>query len=371
MPINKITVPHPEIVKFPGSELSTDIAAAVTSASILNNVDIASNDLLLFGSYNQEEAEVVTCSGKSGNNTISFTTTKFAHVEGTPVTKVDFDRVLLERCSTETGTFTQISTISLQVDEIQNSYRDDTTFSSAWYKYRYFADGVTGSYSDAWNIDYKETSLYELKQMVKLISGKTESETNLKRLLNWYQRKICSSYNYPFMETTTAASAVADQVTYSLPSNCKLIKGIKVSRSNNFYYPGYLSFPAFTEIQDSTPSSTIPSYWTVIGGTSILFHNPFSALGTNNITYTYIRYPTVLDSDNDTTIIPLPDALVNAVAYQLVRHTNPEKAGDIKRDYLEAIQELRAMMGVDQMAEFPQVEYGQAIFEEIKEISTT
>lgn len=372
MPKNRLYIEHPEIVTFPGSELSADIAAGATTGSVLNNSDFASDNIILMGSYNQEEAELVECDGITNNDQVGFSAAKFAHAKGTNLTRVEYDQYVLERSGTEAGTFAAIETASLAVDEANNMYVDNTTWSSAWYKYRYY-DSVLNtysSYSDAFQIEYKENSLYEIKEMIRQVSGKKESDKNLDRLVNHYQRKICSQYNYPFMDTSTTDSSVANQVDYDIPSNCKQVLGIRITRGTAYHHPKVLPRSEFKLQQLNTSSALIPTYWTRYGNV-IQFHNPFSDLGTNNITIYYSYFPARLDSDNDLTPLPLIDALVNRVAYGLCLASNSDKAEAILMDYQGALNELKAIYGVSQMESFPQVGFGRIEPEEIIDISTT
>lgn len=372
MPKNRLYIKHPETVDFPATEFSADISAGATTGSVLNNSDFASNNLILINSYGNEKAEIVTCSGVSGATGISFSAAKFDHTKGTILTRVEYNQYVLERCGTETGTYAAINTASLSIDETENMYVDNTTESNAWYKYRYYDTSLTtySDYSDVFQIDYKENSLYELRKIIEILSGIPSKEDEIDRLLNWYQRKICSQYNYPFMETTTTTSSVANQVKYDLPSDCKILKSIRVTKGSAYYWPTWIPFNEFKLAQLNTSAATIPSYWTKVG-TQYWFHNPFSSLGTDNITVFYSKFPARLDSDNDVTPLPLADALVNKVASVIVRPVNPEKAQSLMSDYIGALNELKAIYGVSQMESFPQVDYGEVTIEEILEIDTT
>lgn len=369
---NRLYIPHPEIVTFRKAELSDNLAAGSTTGSVINNIDFASNNLILIGEYGKEEAEIVTCSGITGNTQVNFSTTKFAHAKGTVITKIEYNQYVLDRSTTETGTFSSINTANLAVDEFQNMFVDITASVSSWYKYRYYDTALVtySDYSDPIQVEYKENSLHGLKEMIRLISGTEESEENLRVLINWYQRKICGQYNYGFMETATTTSSVASQVEYSIPDDCKIIKGIRVTYGSSYYYPQYLPYTDFRLIQLNTSSTTMPSYWTKIGN-KIEFHNPFSALGTDNIRFIYYKFPARLDSDNDVTPLPMADALVNRVAYGLLLGPNPSKAQMVMGDYQGALNELKAIYGVDQMESFPRVGYGEVKIEEIIEIDTT
>ncbi len=371
MPKNRLYVSHPEVVKFPATEFSANIAAGATTGSVLNNADFVSSSLMLIGEYGGEETEIVSCSTPSGSTQVNFFTSKFAHTKGIIATKIEYNQFVLERNTAATGTFTAIATTCLDITEPQSMYVDNTTISDAWYKYRYYDTVLTtySGYSDAFQLNYKDNSLHEIREMVKLVSGVDQTEENLDRMINWYHRKICSQYNYGFMETTTAASSVASQVEYAIPSDCKLIKGIRVTKDSSYYHPQYLAYSEFKLAQLNTSNASIPDYWTMVGP-KYLFHNPFSALGTNNITITYTKFPARLDTDNDVTDIPLADALVNRVAYGLALSTNPEKAQALLGDYQGALNELKAIYGQKQMETFPQVGYGKIEIEQVLEIDT-
>jgi hypothetical protein len=371
---NTLYISHPEIVKFPGTELSTDLSAAATTGSVLNNVDFASNNILLFGSYGNEETELATCTAVSGNTEIRFSAVKFAHTKGTIITKLDYDQYELHRSGTETGTFTVLRTASLSVDEEHSRYVDETTWSDAWYKYRYY-DSVLdtySAYSDAFQgtpLAYKENSLYEIRTLARQLSGTDDSDEDVDRLINHYQREICSQYNYGFMKTDTTTSAVANQVKYDQPDDCKQINCIRVIYGSAYYDPKYKPLPEFKQLQLNTSSSTIPSIWTKVG-TQYLLHNPFSSLGTNNIVIYYHKYPARLDSDNDESPMPLKDALVNKVASMLCMSSNPEKSDNLDSKYARALNTLKAAQGTNQGESFPQVGLGRPGIERIIEIDT-
>lgn len=373
MPKNRLYINHPEIVTFSGTELSDDVAAAATTGSVLNNADIASDNILLFGAYGKEETELVTCTAIAGNTEVKFSAVKFAHTKGTILTKVEYDQYVLERSDggTEGGTYSAINTASLAVDEVNNMYVDNTTWSNAWYKYRYY-DSVLNTYSnysDAFQLEYKENSLHDVRKHVKRLAQTSDSDDIIDDEINWYQRKLCGQYNWPFMETTAVDSAVADQVAYDQPSDCREVNAIRITRGTNYYWPKVRSWPDFKELQRNISSQALPGYWTKYGQ-EIWFHHPFSALGTENITVFYSKHPARLDSDNDITPLPIADALANRVAYALCLTSNPAKAAELLSDYQGAMNELKAVYGVDQGEAFSQVGYGPDEISEIVEIDT-
>ena len=371
MPKNRLYIEHPQLINFPGTELSANLSAGSTTGSVLNNVDFASNNLILMGSYGGEETEVVSCSGTTTDTQVNFSAVNFAHAKGTVLTRIEYDQYVLERCGTETGTYAAIRTAGLSVDEPKSMYVDNTTWSSAWYKYRYYDSALTtySDYSDVFQIEYKENSLHEIRQLVRDLSDVDADEDKIDRLINHYQRKILNQYNYGFMETSTAMSSVADQVEYDIPSDCKVPKAVRVIYGSAYYDPNFVAFDDFTLAQLNTSAATIPTIWTRVGN-EIWFHNPFSDLGTNNIVVFYTKYPARLDSDNDVSSIPMIDPLACKVASVLCMSSNPEKSSELKGDYIGGLNELKAAYGVDQIGTFPSVGYGKIDIEKIIEIDT-
>lgn len=221
----------------------TDLAPAATSSDTWSD-----NDYMLIGNFGEETAEVMQMSaavtsatsltidrsGQSGG-------LRFAHPIGTPVYRLDYNRVEFGRSATDaTSGVSVLTTIRIRPNELFTQY-DDTTNTTGYGFIRF--NNETGStfssYSDG--VNYEATgerasndprTLWMLRKKVReLLDEKTESKLKDARIdsaLNDKQRDIAHQRLWSFYEVERSFSLVANQFAYDIPSTVQKVHAARV-----------------------------------------------------------------------------------------------------------------------------------------------
>src|SRR3990167_9092527 len=124
------------------TKFSAEEAAGQTVLSVENTQGFTANNDIILGQIGSELAEIVQIS-LVNTNSITTSTTKFIHKQGEPITKILFNKRKFSRSTTESGTYSHLSSegspVDIQVDQPEGtSFEDSTGTSSSWYKATYY-----------------------------------------------------------------------------------------------------------------------------------------------------------------------------------------------------------------------------------------
>lgn len=226
MPLLKIE--HPELGPQQ-TRLSADVSASASSSTVDNNQGFATNDYTLFGKINQEKTEIVKLTGTTGNTTISHSTGPvFDHPARTPIILIRYNQVQIHRATSETGSYSLVTTIDITPDEPYTYYDDTAGTSSSWYKVKYYNEttAVVSAFSDAvQGSGYSTDSLRAMTDEVLSDFGDplaTElSRDQVRRWLRAGVRKLSTKLvtTFPEYRKQYATQALTSgTATYDLPS---------------------------------------------------------------------------------------------------------------------------------------------------------
>ena len=152
-----ITIAHFEVPKTPITYLLSDIAAAATSLTVVDNLGFANTNLLLIGELGAGQTEIKKVNAAVTTGTaLTTTAVTFAHSAGTPIRKILFDQWRIYGNSTNTSTgATLIATVDMQVDGKYTTYVNTSTEYSFYLVLPYdsinvvagdtYSDGVSNS----------------------------------------------------------------------------------------------------------------------------------------------------------------------------------------------------------------------------------
>lgn len=133
-----LPVYNPDTTEYEKSYLSLSTAVGVTSLTVKNSDRFAANQRIMIGQMGQEKTEVVTVSAVNADGiTITVGATVFPHSADDPVFVLQFDQVKYYRSTTtSTGTYTLLTTVSLDVDNenLQTIYDDVSGLTTYYYK---------------------------------------------------------------------------------------------------------------------------------------------------------------------------------------------------------------------------------------------
>lgn len=224
-----ITAYNPETENYEKSFLTSAISAGVTTLNVKNNQKFALNDRIMIGEQGREKTEIVTVTGAvSAGQVLTIGATTFAHEADDPVYILRFDQVNFYRSTSESGEYTLVSGVALDVDNenLTTSYDDATGTSSSWYKVT-FSHSITtqaSALSDAmqgtgYDVDQVGYLLDEVLMEIGDPEEKTTSKNMIINDLNECNYDLTSrvSRPYSFLHTRTTLSTVADNETVDFP----------------------------------------------------------------------------------------------------------------------------------------------------------
>lgn len=273
----------------------TDLIAAATSSTTWAN-----NDYMLVGNFGEERAEVMQMSAAVTSATaLSIDREgetgglRFDHPIGTPIYRIDFNRVQFLRSATDDSSASSaLTTIQLQPDDLYTRYED--TANSTGYGFARFNNATTGafsSYSDGVNYEISgqassrdPNTLFSMRRKVR----QTLNEFSDERLkdymiddaINDKQRDIAHQRLWSFFEIERSFSAVANQFAYTLPSEVNTVHTCRFDTQPLIW----ISRSSWENAHwDTNQSSADPSHFNQWNRQLEIFPRPSSAAATTTI----------------------------------------------------------------------------------------
>ena len=210
--------------------LQSPESAGTTSHTVKKKDRFAANDRIMLGEMGGEKTEVVTVSSVSGGDTIVTGATVFAHDADTPVYKLQFDQVKFYRATSESGTYSVISTVNMDVDNggKTTSYDDTTGISSNWYKISLYhsVSTVESQLTDPIPAPgYKRNQVgYLIDEILQEVSDPTEQYVSRTEILGFFND--CSddlltyaSRPFDFLHARTTLTRTANTAYIDFPTD--------------------------------------------------------------------------------------------------------------------------------------------------------
>lgn len=340
--MGKIRIFHPELGgQF--TRLAADIAAAATSSTVENNAGFATNDLVVLGNPGEEKSEIVTLTGVSGSTVVSHSAgATFAHGAQTRVSQIKYNQAEISRATSEAGSYSVVTTVSLRVDEVYTVYDDTDGTSSSWYKIRY-KNSVTSVYSDYSPVvqatGYDEDSLFSMVEEVLADfndeDGVQVTRTQVRRYLRAGTRKLIMrmiKVMPDYRRKRTTQTLTAGDYDYDLPTRFLAFVRASISFSSSTETDAVeVAFKSESDVSSSSTyseSNPIMSFRdeqyvirpTPTGGTAFLY---------------YWDYPAVMTDDSDEHGLPYGarDILVAYALYRSWVNKNTEMSDQYKSDW--------------------------------------
>ncbi len=364
--MRRIRIPNPLLDKNYRTYLDADYSSG-TALTVPNNNSFAANDFLVVGEPREEKTELRQVSSLTGNTTININSAfRFSHNKATVLYKTPWDFVSIERRTSSAGTFAEITSSAIQWDNKLNEtvYFDSAATSAYQYRFRYYnSSSLTYSeYSDTQ--DGATPSHQSVRYMVDEVRKLTNdierriipNDDEIIRAFNRGQDLIyIHNPKYSFLQVdieqvgSGSITAVANQSVYSLANltNFGHLSSIKFSYNsggvNVFYHLKQISPVEFDRL-DSNRSLTAqdwPGVYKLLPPDTNSANGYFKivpkSLSTIGIFYpNYYKKMPNLDSPADTTLVPLPDVLIDyAVGYVERIKGNEAKA----TTYLQSLEE--------------------------------
>lgn len=161
------------------SVLDADAAVGATSVTAAYNDNMANNDYLYLGQLGTESGEVATISSLTGAKTIGTSALTKAHNRFEPATVLFGNQLKIYRAANVDGTtpadgsFSVLTTVAIDFDQVQTKYTDSSGGSGYWYKTTYFnsTTSVETSLADCVARRGGSTSVYASNESIRSEAG--------------------------------------------------------------------------------------------------------------------------------------------------------------------------------------------------------
>lgn len=353
----KLIFDYPPIEENEKTQLTADIAAAGTSLAVKNNDVFAQNDYVVVGKIGQETTEIRKIASVSGAKTIVVDALQHDHEASTPITKIDYNQIKVYSSATETGTFTLLDTVAIQVDSPDGTlYNDTTGDATTWYKIKYYNSTSTAisDYSAAVEgSGYGDNTLRQMTDdILKLVNDKDAqyvTREEIRTMINRYQKRWWfSPYTKRDLLTESTLDTVASQNYITLPTTFDKVKDdysikynyVDSTTTDEYYCLRILSKAQFfQEYGDNLADDSDELEACAIDvANSKLLLGPTPVTAGLDVVMEFYQKPTDLDDDSDTTICPVPDIINLGVAAEIeTSRGNFEKAKELKSERGELI----------------------------------
>lgn len=217
------------------SYLANPYSVGVTSIQVKNSDRFSANYRIMLGEMGQEKTEIVTVSAVNADgNTLTIGATVFAHSADDPVYVLPFDQVKYYRATSESGSYSVISTQALDVDnaDLTTKYDDTTGTSAYFYKFTFYhsISTVESAFSDViggsgWRREQVGNIVDEILQEV---SDQNEIHVTRTELLGYFndvnddlQNNTSKPYDFLHARTTLTRTLNRNYIDFPTDSNGK------------------------------------------------------------------------------------------------------------------------------------------------------
>lgn len=345
--MRRVSIPNPTVEETYKTYIDSDLSAAGTSLTVRNNSSFAANDLLLIGNPREENTEIKQVASTSGGTGITLSSgVTFAHNKGTPIYKILWNFVSIERRTSSGGSFSEITQSGLQYDNQLGLtiYFDSPADDNYGYRFRYY-NSVGGTYSEysptqtgaAPDRDSVRYMLSRVRKLINDVERRKVSDDEIIRVFNLAQ-DIIYTYNpkYWFLYVDTlelgsgSIAATVNTARYTLANltNFGHLASLRYrytsGETDNIYHLKKevdVVFDRYDSNQNIT-AMNYPAIYKLVPADSSSANGYFkvtpkikdSNVGTFYPNY-YKKMPN-LDTVDDETLTPLPDLLIGyAVGY--------------------------------------------------------
>jgi hypothetical protein len=208
--------------------LSVDVDATDTTSTVENNTSFDTNDYVVFGVLGEEKTELVLLTSTTGTTVLGHSTGPvFDHGARTGLYQIKYNQAKVYRATSETGTYSLLTTVDLTPDDDVTTYDDTAGTSASWYKVKYYNETTTAlsAYSVAvQGTGYTDDSLRSMTDEVLEEfgdpTGKNLTRKQVASHLNAGVRKITTQvfmYFPDYLRTYDTQALTSGTDNYDLP----------------------------------------------------------------------------------------------------------------------------------------------------------
>lgn len=226
-----VTAYNPDTDNLERTYLSASHQAGATTLNVKNNNNIVTSRRILIGEMGHERSEIKTTGSPTGVTQVGITAgLSFAHDPDDPIMVLDFDQIAFYRSSTINGTYSLVTTVTIDVDNADGMTRYDDTLGtdSDFYKIKYvnslsledteFSDPIEG------NGFAGESAGKVIDEVVRRVRDQSYSVLGVQEyldIMNEVNDDLITQTRRPFrfLRTSQPIDTIQDQNYVPLPDN--------------------------------------------------------------------------------------------------------------------------------------------------------
>lgn len=221
---------NPDTDNLEKSYLTKAISNGITDFVIKNANKFGANDRVLIGEMGREKSEIRTVSGVSSQTVTVSAATSFSHEVDDPVYELRYDQIKIYRATSQSGTYSLLDTIDIDVDNASKItvYDDTTGTSSHWYKITYYHSISTleSSQSDAVQATgyARGTAGFFVEEFLTEIGDPEQQTVSQAEVYGWLNEcnddlQTSTSKPYEFLRTRTTLTRTANTNYIDFPTD--------------------------------------------------------------------------------------------------------------------------------------------------------
>lgn len=356
----KIPIVNPSIYLAEKTYLSADYQSG-TSLSVKNSDKFSDNDIIILGEPGQERTESTDLTATPPNvTTLTVAALSFSHPKDTPVYKVGWDQVTVEK-STDGSSYSVLATVDLNFEKTVTIYEDTTGATTDYYrvKLKNSATGNVSGYSDVQlGSGWPRNSVGRMVRNVKrglrdLETGNYDDWEIMEELINAKDEVASEIPNAWWTRRSSDRTTTASTASYYLPIDYRMMEFLIYqynpddSETENKKYPlkyiPHHKWLHLTSDQTQDDDDYLDS-WTELPGDSDYPNGYFGLWPTpestgESMTLWYFRDEPTFDSFGDVTDCPLPQVYENYAIAALTQDADVRALYEGK--YLNGLRQLK------------------------------
>lgn len=226
-----VTAYNPITEDLEKSYLNQAFSAGVTTLAVDNNNRFPQNSRIIVGEPGREKTEIITVTGVlTAGTDLTVTATVFPHESDDPVYLARFDQVKFYRATSETGTYSLVSTQDMDVDNenLTTVYDDSSGTATNWYKISFYNSQSTleSAQSDPMQGTGFERNSVEflLNEFLREVKDPNEQWVDRTEALGWLNEvnddlTTRARRPYEFLKARQTLTRTANTSTVDFPSN--------------------------------------------------------------------------------------------------------------------------------------------------------
>lgn len=361
----RLRIKHPDFFQEEISNLTANVAAGATTLTVASNNGFSQNDIIVVALPGKEQSEMVKVSSVSGNNTITLSTgTRFAHGEGSTIYRSLYDQLSVER-KPISGAYAEIDegkiAIDVDSDDGHTIVSIAAGISTDTFKWRFYnsASGSFSSYSDELSgtgaprnsVAYMLT---EFRQTARIPDHKKVTDEQIIRWFNDGQDRVeTNGDRWWFLLTeNTSKVTIPSTFKYALPSDFARMEALLYDDGDIKIRLNNIPLSTFDQLkitQSTAPDDDTIRDWAFLPPDSDNLKGYFGVdptPATAGLVFTIRHYREMpdLDTFGDTTLIPLPEVLVNFALFSFWKSRGQETTAQYYYQlYLQGIEMLKKL----------------------------